>query len=213
MNLIEDQWLPVRRRSGREERIAPWELSDQKDPIIRLASPRPDFDGALVQFLIGLLQTCFAPEDNRQWQQRLRQPPSPDELRNAFSAVKTAFTLDGDGPRFMQDLTLENEVAELPFIKIEKHTCEIEDILIESPGEQTIERNTDHFIKRDQIKALCPACAAIALFTLQINAPSGGSGHRTGIRGGGPLTTLISSCCGKLVFGFRWHHHEAFPLS
>jgi CRISPR system Cascade subunit CasA len=28
---------------------------------------------------------------------------------------------------------------------------------------------------------------------LQINAPSGGAGHRTSLRGGGPLTTLIVS--------------------
>jgi CRISPR system Cascade subunit CasA len=35
------------------------------------------------------------------------------------------------------------------------------------------------------------AMANMALFTLQTNAPSGGSGNRTGLRGGGPLTTLI----------------------
>jgi hypothetical protein len=29
------------------------------------------------------------------------------------------------------------------------------------------------------------------LFSLQLNAPSGGKGYRTGLRGGGPLTTLI----------------------
>nr|WP_231886596.1 type I-E CRISPR-associated protein Cse1/CasA [Methylomonas methanica] len=38
---------------------------------------------------------------------------------------------------------------------------------------------------------LCPSCAATALFTLQTNAPSGGVGHRVGLRGGGPLTTLV----------------------
>lgn len=35
------------------------------------------------------------------------------------------------------------------------------------------------------------SCTAASLFTLQINAPSGGAGHRTSVRGGGPLTTLV----------------------
>jgi CRISPR system Cascade subunit CasA len=39
--------------------------------------------------------------------------------------------------------------------------------------------------------SFCPHCAALALFSLQLNAPSGGKGYRTGLRGGGPLTTLI----------------------
>lgn len=38
---------------------------------------------------------------------------------------------------------------------------------------------------------LCPHCSALALFSLQLNAPSGGKGYRTGLRGGGPMTTLI----------------------
>src|SRR5690606_31671840 len=35
------------------------------------------------------------------------------------------------------------------------------------------------------------AMASLALWTLQINAPSGGAGHRVGLRGGGPLTVLV----------------------
>jgi CRISPR system Cascade subunit CasA len=64
-------------------------------------------------------------------------------------------------------------------------------LLIEAPGENTLRQGRDHFVKGGQIEALCPPCAATALLSLQINAPSGGQGHRTGIRGGGPLTTLV----------------------
>jgi CRISPR system Cascade subunit CasA len=39
---------------------------------------------------------------------------------------------------------------------------------------------------------MCESCSATALYTLQINAPSGGVGHRVGLRGGGPLTTLVA---------------------
>lgn len=64
-------------------------------------------------------------------------------------------------------------------------------MLIEFPTGKTLRDNTDLFVKRGSIQSLCPACVAAVLFTLQTNAPSGGQGHRTGIRGGGPLTTLI----------------------
>jgi CRISPR system Cascade subunit CasA len=182
MNLIEDAWIPVRRRSGKLSRITPWQLTDgfAEDPFTELAAPRPDFDGALIQFLIGLLQTCFAPEDAREWRQRLRQPPTSKELKRAFDPVASAFDLDGSGPRFLQDLTLAEERAR-----------RVGDILIEAPTGKTLEDNTDLFVKRGRITALCPACAAAALLTLQTNAPSGGQGHRTSIRGGGPLTTLV----------------------
>ncbi|HLA35687.1 MAG TPA: type I-E CRISPR-associated protein Cse1/CasA, partial [Rhodocyclaceae bacterium] len=63
--------------------------------------------------------------------------------------------------------------------------------LMDAPGGNTIKNNQDHFVKRDAVSALCPHCAAMALFCLQTNAPSGGQGHRVGLRGGGPLTTLI----------------------
>lgn len=38
---------------------------------------------------------------------------------------------------------------------------------------------------------MCIPCCATALFSLQTNAPSGGQGNRTSLRGGGPLTTII----------------------
>jgi CRISPR system Cascade subunit CasA len=44
-------------------------------------------------------------------------------------------------------------------------------------------------------------CSGIV--TLQINAPSGGAGHRTGLRGGGPLTTLL---LGDNLWETIWHN-------
>jgi CRISPR system Cascade subunit CasA len=195
VNLIEDRWIPARRRSGRVERIAPWEITDgfTDDPFVRLAAPRPDFNGALVQFLIGLLQTCFAPGGRPQWRQRLQTPPQNEELKEAFLTVKPAFQLDGDGPRFLQDLTLQNEIAALDPAAQQERTKPIGDLLVEVPTGKTLRDNTDLFVKRSRVLTMCPACAAAALFALQTNAPSGGQGHRTGIRGGGPLTTLIKA--------------------
>lgn len=182
MNLIFDPWISVRRADGRREPIAPWQLTAglADNPIVAVASPRPDFDGALMQFLIGLLQSTCAPPDTFTWRQWRRQPPEPDVLRDRFAAVAHAFELEGK-VAFMQDYAPVELTNEL----------DISALLIEAPGEQTQEQNKDHFIKRNGVAQLCPACAAMALFCMQTNAPSGGKGYRTGLRGGGPLTTLV----------------------
>jgi len=193
MNLIENEWIPVRRRSGKVARIAPWQLTDgfAEDPIIMVSAPRPDFNGALVQYLIGLLQTGFAPDDARAWRRRLREPPAPAELKEAFLTVASAFYLDEGEARFLQDLNLELEIRKLMPSEQQKRTCGVGDLLIEMPTGKTLEDNTDHFVKRGRVAAMCPACVAAGLLSLQTNAPAGGQGHRTGLRGGGPLTTLI----------------------
>ncbi|MCB2180764.1 MAG: type I-E CRISPR-associated protein Cse1/CasA [Desulfobulbaceae bacterium] len=182
MNLITDQWIPVMRQNG-PDTIAPWQIAEAENPVLEIRAPRPDFQGALYQFLIGLLQTCFAPEDEDEWLEYWEKLPNSDELNAAFEKVKEAFELfNPEGPAFMQDYSLPDGENKM-----------IAALLIEAPGGKTIKDNLDHFIKRGQICGLCPSCTAIALFTLQINAPSGGAGHRVGLRGGGPLTTLIMS--------------------
>jgi len=181
MNLITDQWIPVIRKDGISDTIMPWQIAKADNPVIEIKAPRPDFQGALYQFLIGLLQTCIAPEGEDEWLEWWKVPPQPDELKAAFDKVKDAFELDNrNGPAFMQDFDLPDGESK-----------KIAALLIEAPGGKTLKDNLDHFIKRDQINCLCSSCVAIALFTLQINAPSGGVGHRVGLRGGGPLTTLV----------------------
>jgi CRISPR system Cascade subunit CasA len=185
MNLINDRWIPIRRGDGSKGKIAPWEITqniyDEQNRIIAVASPRPDFDGALVQFLIGLLQTACTPETEDVWWDWRETPPRLEKLQNFFNHFAPSFELEGGAPRFMQDYK-HTELTEI---------SEIAALLIETPGANTLKDNKDHFIKRGKIKQLCPDCAATALFTLQLNAPSGGQGHRTGLRGGGPLTTLV----------------------
>ena len=181
-NLIDEQWIPALRRDGTKTKITPWEVTDQfKDnPIISLDAPRPDFNGALIQFLIGLVQTVAAPQNGAEWLKKLSEPPAPAELKEKFFAVHHAFELGGDGPKFMQD-----------FEKLDVDPGGIGGLLIDMPGESTTKKNTDHFVKRDTVFGMCPPCTAIALYTMQANAPAGGQGNRTSLRGGGPLTTLV----------------------
>jgi CRISPR system Cascade subunit CasA len=182
-NLIHENWIPVRRESGASERIAPWQLTDalDDDPITALAASRPDFDGALIQFLIGLVQTAYAPRTERDWRSGLTDPPAPETLREAFAKYEHAFNLDGDGPRFMQDFDAELGVDPQP----------IANLLIDSATGKTLRENRDHFIKDRSGEQYGGAASAMALLTMQTNAPSGGAGHRTSLRGGGPLTTLV----------------------
>jgi CRISPR system Cascade subunit CasA len=179
MNLINDRWIQVVSGTGESQRIAPAEIVSAGVAPVDLQAPRPDFRAALYQFLIGLLQTAYAPADIYEWRERWESPPSVETLQAAFTPLNEAFELDSSGPAFMQDYDLGNA-----------EPCGIGGLLIDAPGSNTVELNKDHFVHRDGVQEICPACAAAALFTLQINAPSGGAGHRVSLRGGGPLTTL-----------------------
>jgi hypothetical protein len=60
--------------------------------------------------------------------------------------------------------------------------------LLEAPGVSTEENNAALLVKAGRFEVMSRSAAAIALLTLQTMAPSGGSGHRTSLRGGGPLS-------------------------
>lgn len=111
MNLIEDQWMPVRRKDGSRDWIAPDHLSNPD--IVAFDADRADFNGALMQFAIGLLQTTAPVESSTTWRQHLASPPDAQTLRDWFAPVAEAFNLDGDGPRFMQDAALATETSAL----------------------------------------------------------------------------------------------------
>lgn len=192
MNLLDDAWLPVRLRDGQHLKISPAELS--RADVVAFDAPRADFNGALAQFGIALLQTVAAVETAAEWRQRFHSPPDRATLGDGLLSVRAHFEFDGTGARFMQDLDLRDG-----------DPVPIANLLIETPGENTLKNNCDHFVKRHQVRRMCPHCAALALFTLQLNAPAGGAGHRTGLRGGGPLTTLLVVPAGIEPPRSLWH--------
>ncbi|EIC19435.1 type I-E CRISPR-associated protein Cse1/CasA [Thiorhodovibrio frisius] len=178
LNLALDEWIPARRAANNVcTELAPWQITMDidDDPFVTLDAPRADFNAALMQFLIGLLQTTFAPRDADQWFERMELPPTPEELQAAFRPFAHAFELGGQDARFMQDQDALADREPLP----------ISALLIDMAGSET------HFVKGLAHQGFSPAMAAMALYTLQTNAPSGGVGHRTSVRGGGPLTTLV----------------------
>jgi len=174
MNLLDHPWIRVRLGNSEVTNRSP--IQALGPDAIDLDAPRPDFRGALYQFLIGLLQIAYAPRDVGEWRDRYTRPPTHEELQAAFEPFKHAFLLENDGPAFMQDLALPDEVNQLPVLEL----------LIDAGSS-----SNRYFNKPASDHGLCEACFTQALLTLQINAPSGGRGVRTSLRGGGPLTTLL----------------------
>ncbi|PIK71840.1 type I-E CRISPR-associated protein Cse1/CasA [Methylobacterium frigidaeris] len=182
-SLLTEAWIPVLRANGKPDVIRPAAITDdiEKSPVVAPAWGRADFDAATREFWIGLLAAaCGARAGEDEWPAWFDAPPSPAELDAAFGPLARAFVLDGDGPRFGQDV--EDFAGE---------AVPVSQLLIEAPGANTVRRNLDHFVRRGGVETLSRAGAAMALFTLQTYAPSGGAGHRVSVRGGGPLTTLL----------------------
>lgn len=181
-SLMSESWLPVIRRHSGACFIRPAQIVEniEADPVIAVNWPRADFRLATMEFLIGFLAAAYPPKNPRDWERGYATPPDLKMLEAAFAPLAKVFDLDGEGPRFMQD-----------FEALAAEPNETATLLIEAPGEQSIKKNADLLNKRGQVQKLSRAAAAMALYTLQTYAPAGGAGNRTGLRGGGPLTTLV----------------------
>lgn len=184
-NLITDAWLPVRRKSGSYSIIRPAEITSliDVDPVVHFAWGRADLDAASREFMIGLLVTACPPDNNQKFREWWSSPPNTEKLNNSFMPFIEAFTLDGGSVRFMQDMDELGSEESSPIFMLP----------IEAPGDNTLKKNSDLFQHRGQFQALSRAAAAICVFTLQTYAGSGGAGYRTSVRGGGPLTTLVTT--------------------
>lgn len=175
LNLISDPWIPVVCSDGARRIIAPWQMAEPG--IIAPDWPRPDLNIACHELLIGLVYLADPPADIYDW--KARRMPDPARLREKLAPFAPAFDLMGDGPRFLQDMDpLEGEPNPADML------------FIDSAGANTARNNADLMVHRGRYPVLDPALAAMALYTFQAFAPSGGAGNRTSMRGGGPLVTL-----------------------
>lgn len=174
LNLIIDRWIPARPAGGQERKISIWDVGDPS--IQDIVASRQDFRGGLYQYLIALLQLAYAPVDQDEWKKCWVTPPDEAVLRDAFARYVDAFMLESDGPAFMQDWCLPKDANQIPVLGL----------LIDAGSD-----SNQFFNKPPSDHGLCESCFAQALLTLQLNAPPGGRGTRTSVRGGGPLTTLL----------------------
>lgn len=175
-NLLEEAWIPVK---GCSKHIKVSEIVHSD--ILGLDAPRADFNAALMQFLIGLLQTVMPPENPREWRKLYAAPPTESELQVKLDGIKPAFYLDGDGYRFMQDGLAKEVGKHLP----------IEEMIFGAPGGSGKEGNKDHFTKRNDISGLCYSCSATGLLAANIFAEDGGQSYFPTMRGNGYISTLV----------------------
>lgn len=182
-------WIPVASATGQRAFVRLRDLASPHPlngtPIARLATGRPDCDTALAEFLIGLLAVASGPDGMRAWKSAYFDPPSAEQLDAAFAPFAHALVLDGDGPRFCQDRA-----------ELEDKPTPVEELFIDAPA--------DHFLVDRRYEVLSRTGAALALLTLQTMAPPGGAGHRTGGRGGGPLSTFVVPRSNPTLWQFLW---------
>lgn len=176
LNLINDAWIPVLRADDSRTIIAPWQMADTG--IVRPDWPRPDFNIACYEFLIGLVFLADPPRDIEDWDDR--NAPDPVRLKEKLAPFAPAFDLLGDGPRFLQDMEHLDGAAN-----------PVDSLFIDSAGANAAKNNADLMVHRSRYAALDLATAAMALYTFQAFAPAGGAGNRTSMRGGGPMVTLV----------------------
>lgn len=182
LNLMRDAWIPVRTSAGRRH-IRPAEIADPA--IISCDWPRADMNLACLELLVGLVAAVDAPEDDEEWEER--RAPDPDRLSARLDALAPAFNLLGDGPRFLQE-----------FDGLEGAPNPPDMLFIDSAGANAVKKNADLMVRGGRYPALDLPLAAMALYLLQAHAPSGGKGHRTSLRGGGPMVTLVDPGTGRL---------------
>lgn len=182
-NLLHESWIPVVLTDGTRRAVAPWEMT--LPGIGRPDWPRPDLNIACLELLIGLVAMADPPRHIDDWFDR--QDPDPDRLRAALAAYEPAFNLLGAGPRFLQDFVALNGEESPPDM-----------LFIDSAGANTARNNADLMVRRGRYPVLPLPLAAMALYTFQAFAPSGGAGNRTSMRGGGPMVTLVQPEGGRL---------------
>ncbi len=128
-SLLTTPWLPVRFKDGTTGKLAPVDLADEN--VVDIAAPRADLQGAAWQFLLGLLQTSFAPKDQRRWDDIWEDGLEAEKLREALLSLEHAFQFGPDSPSFMQD-----------FDELKVKATSIASLLPDAPGKQKNEIQT-----------------------------------------------------------------------
>jgi CRISPR system Cascade subunit CasA len=191
LHLIHDPWLMVRKSDASRHRIRPCDVVNLE--IVDVDAPRADLVVAARTFLIGLVTTAGLADNERDWERLYDNPPPVETITAALARFEPAFELLGNGNRFCQHQAVVED----------GDRQRIASLLIDGPSEESDQRN--HDVMRDVV-AFSPSTAALALYALQQFAPSGGRGHRQSMRGGSPMSTLVSG--GRTLWQNVWLNVE-----
>lgn len=178
MNFLTSKYLPVLCSDGCTEVVAPYELSETESGRIPVAYAFADnlLNFVAVEMVAGFFQVLMAPDSERAWKTKWKNPPSREEILSAFSNFEKFFHLHGDVPAFQDNTAVDAKV------------WGVEKLFHLSPGDNTQKHNKDMFGGR--FEAIGVGSAMVALYAMQAHANSAGAGYRTSLSGGGPLRTI-----------------------
>ncbi|MSM41136.1 MAG: type I-E CRISPR-associated protein Cse1/CasA [Geobacter sp.] len=176
MNLLTDQWIPVRllKGSGTVQKIALSELLCGGEEW-ELCLPRDDMELAAMQLLICMVQALLTPKDGKGLLSRIARPIAAEEYDAATRDVADWFVVDHPQQPFMQ---VRGVAAKDP--------TPMDKLLAGVTGAT----NSCFVNQAGLADGLCGGCVAIALFNQASCAPSFGGGFKAGLRGSSPITTL-----------------------
>lgn len=178
MNLLTDDWIPVRPLHGGCPSAISLErlLCGNEHWVLRL--PRDDMELAALQLLICLVQLSWIPENEQDLHSHMMKPLAACAFQQGVNKWQDTFCLDHPQQPFMQVKGVDAKEPTGMDKLLAGLTGATNCAFINEPGHGD---------------ALCGGCTAIALFNQANNAPSFGGGFKSGLRGGSPVTTLIQA--------------------
>ncbi len=180
MNLLTDEWIPVRLLEGGTSRKISLRGLLCGEERWELCLPRDDMELAAMQLLICITQALLTPTDLQELRSRIVKPITGMEYDEAVKPFADWFVLDHPQQPFMQVLGVKAKFI-TPMDKLFAGLTGSENCCF--MNEQNLAAN------------LCGGCSAIALFNQASCSPSFGGGRdggfKNGLRGGSPVTTLI----------------------
>lgn len=177
MNLLKDPWIPVRADGTGPFRQITYEELLCRTGDWQTSLPRDDMELACLQLLVCLTQAIFVPETDSRLREHVRTPLRPEAFADGVRLYLEWFDLDHPEWPFMQTRGVKAAEA-----------TPIQKLLIGLPEGN----NHAFFNAAGEVRHLGPTCTAIALFNQASNSPSFGGGFKGSLRGGAPITTLVS---------------------
>lgn len=176
MNLLKDQWIPVRPLpTGSPKKISLQRLlcGEEKREV---CLPRDDMELAAIQLLVCITQTLIIPKTEAELRQRIAKPLSEAEYKAVIHPYNDDwFQLEHPKYPFMQTRGAKSTTQMdklMTGLDSATNCC-----FVNEPGLAT---------------QLCGGCTAIALFNQASCSPSFGGGFKPGLRGPAtPITTLV----------------------
>ncbi|HHF9144833.1 TPA: type I-E CRISPR-associated protein Cse1/CasA, partial [Escherichia coli] len=176
MNLLIDNWIPVRPQSGGKVQIINLQSLFCSKNQWRLSLPRDDMELAALALLVCIGQIIAPAKDDVEFRHRIMNPLSEDEFQRLIAPWIDMFYLNHAEHPFMQTKGVKaNDVTPM------------EKLLAGVSGAT----NCAFVNQPGQGEALCGGCTAIALFNQANQAPGFGGGFKSGLRGGTPITTFV----------------------